>query len=108
VVPRGAGQDGGLRHLSVAKHMTEAPCLGGYCEMCPVKIQMKCEAKRMTPSDRIAHIRQCLRNMKPVMGYEIAYAAAIGEELDELQRIFARLDEYTDQLNAAENGVPCA
>lgn len=68
---------------------------------------MECEGLSMTPSERIDHIRQCLRNMKPVMGYEIAYAAVIGEELDELQSIFALLDEYVDRLMPQKNGDIC-
>ena len=82
-------------------------CPGGWCDWCPVIIQLECEGKRMTPSERIDHIRQCLRNMKPVMGYEIAYAAVIGEELDELQRIFTLLDEYADRLMPQKNGDTC-
>lgn len=61
----------------------------------------------MTPAVRIDHIRQCLRNMNPIMGYELAYAAAIGEELDELERLFRLLDDYAATLLAAkENGGP--
>jgi len=76
-------------------------CPGGWCDWCPVKIQIKCMDERMTPTARIEHIRQCLRNMKPTMGYEVAYATVIGQELDELERIFARLDEY---VRTAETG----
>lgn len=75
-------------------------CPGGWCDWCPVKIQIECEEKKMTPIDRINHIRQCLRNMNPIMGYELAYAAAIGEELAELERIFLLLDEYAAGLLA--------
>lgn len=53
-------------------------CQGGYCEMCPVKIQLECE---MTIKARIEHIRQCLRRMKPTMGFELAAAAEIEKEL---------------------------
>lgn len=59
-------------------------CLGGYCEMCPVKIQLECE---MTTKDRIGHIRQCLRRLKPTMGFELAAAAEIEKELVELEQI---------------------
>lgn len=59
-------------------------CPGGYCEMCPVKIQLECE---MTITDRIEHIRQCLRRLKPTMGFELAAAAEIEKELAELEQI---------------------
>lgn len=59
-------------------------CSGGYCEMCPVKIQLECE---MTIKERVEHIRQCLRNMKPTMGFEIAAAEEIEKELAELELI---------------------
>lgn len=52
--------------------------------MCPVKIQLECE---MTITDRIEHIRQCLRRMKPTMGFELAAAAEIEKELVELEQI---------------------
>ncbi len=59
-------------------------CSGGYCEMCPVNIQLECE---MTTKDRIEHIRQCLRRMKPTMGFELAAAEEIEKELVELELI---------------------
>ena len=55
--------------------------------MCPVKIQLECE---MTPCDRIEHIRQCLRRMKPTMGFELAAAEEIEKELVELGADFSR------------------
>lgn len=39
----------------------------------------------MTIKERIEHIRQCLRNMKPTMGFEIAAAEEIEKELVELE-----------------------
>ena len=35
----------------------------------------------MTPEERIEHIRQCLRRMKPTMGFELAAAEEIKKEL---------------------------
>ena len=43
----------------------------------------------MTIKDRIEHIRQCLRRMKPTMGFEIAAAAEIEKELVSLDKSFA-------------------
>ena len=65
-------------------------CPGGYCEMCPIKIQLECE---MTIKDRIEHIRQCVRRMKPTMGFEVAAAAEIEKELVVLDESFAVLTE---------------
>ena len=61
-------------------------CAGGYCEMCPVKIQRECD---MTPIERIDHIRQCLIRMRPTMGYEKAGAAEIEKDLKKLEEHFA-------------------
>lgn len=69
-------QDGGMRKVQMENGLTR--CSGGYCEMCPVRIQLECE---MTPCDRIEHIRQCLRQMKPTMGFELAAVAEIEKEL---------------------------
>ena len=41
----------------------------------------------MTITDRIEHIRQCLRRLKPTMGFELAAAAEIEKELVELEQI---------------------
>lgn len=60
--------------------------------MCPVKIQLECE---MTIKDRIDHIRQCLRRLKPTMGFELAAAAEIEKELVVLDESFAA---YTTAL----------
>lgn len=49
-----------------------------------------------TPIERIEHIRQCLRNMKPTMGYELDGAAEIRKELDALREIFGRLDRMIE------------
>ena len=62
-------------------------CQGGWCDWCPVNIQLECEEQRMTPIERIEHIRQCLRRMKPTMGFELAAAAEIEKELVELELI---------------------
>lgn len=66
-------------------------CRGGYCEMCPVKIQLECEGQMATPIARIEHIRQCLRRMRPTMGYELAGALEIEQELAVLEDILRRL-----------------
>ena len=72
------------------------PCNGGYCEMCPVKIQLECEMK---PCDRIEHIRQCLRLMNPILGSELAGADAIEKELLVLEMIFTRLGVMVEALS---------
>lgn len=55
-----------------------------------------------TPIARIEHIRQCLRRMRPVMGYELAGAVEIEQELAELEGIFDRLNGMI--AAAATNG----
>lgn len=70
-------------------------CQGGWCDWCPVKIQIECEEKKMTPIERIEHIRQCVRRMKPTMGFELAAAAEIEKELVVLDESF---DAYTAAL----------
>lgn len=52
----------------------------------------------MTPSERIEHIRQCLRRMNPVLGSELAGAAAIEKELQALEMIFSRLGVMVEAL----------
>lgn len=74
-------------------------CPGGYCDWCPVKIQLECEEQRMTPIERIEHIRQCLRRMNPVLGSELAGAAAIEKELLALELIFTRLGVMVEALS---------
>lgn len=76
-----------------------ATCPGGYCEMCPVKIQLECEEQRMTPIERIEHIRQCLLLDKATMGFELAGAAAIEKELLALEHIFTRLGVMVEALS---------
>lgn len=73
--------------------MARSACSGGYCEMCPVRIQLECE---MTPCDRIEHIRQCLRRMKPTMGFELAAVAEIEKELVAMEEIFTHLNQMLD------------
>lgn len=74
-------------------------CQGGWCDWCPVKIQLECEEQRMTPIERIEHIRQCLRRMNPVLGSELAGAAAIEKELQALELIFTRLGVMVEALS---------
>ena len=73
-------------------------CRGGWCDWCPVKIQLECEEQRMTPIERIEHIRQCLRRMNPVLGSELAGAAAIEKQLLALEMIFTRLGVMVARL----------
>lgn len=68
-------------------------CQGGWCDWCPVKIQLECEEQRMTPIERIEHIRQCLRRMNPVLGSELAGAAAIEQELRALEQVLVQQAE---------------
>lgn len=75
-------------------------CPGGYCEMCPVKIQLECE---MTIKDRIEHIRQCLRRLKPTMGFELAAAAEIEKELGALDESFAADTAAIEELRVDMN-----
>lgn len=53
----------------------------------------------MTPIERIEHIRQCLRRMNPVLGSELAGAAAIEKELQGLELIFTRLRVMVEALS---------
>lgn len=53
----------------------------------------------MTPIERIEHIRQCLRRMNPVLGSELAGAAAIEKGLQVIELIFARLDVMVEALS---------
>ena len=97
MVPGGTWQDGGMRKVQMENGLIR--CSGGYCEMCPVKIQLKCEEQRMTPIERIEHIRQCLRRMKPTMGFELAAVAEIEKELVALELIFTRLGVMVEALS---------
>lgn len=74
------------------------PCRGGYCEMCPVKIQLECEERMTTPIDRLDHIEQILVRLRPTMGYELGGAATIRAELAALREIFARPYSVKDDL----------
>lgn len=104
MVPGGKGEDDRLCYLPMEQGVI---CRGGYCEMCPEKIQLECEDRRMTPIRRIDHIRQCLRLMKPTMGVELAGAAAIETELAALELIFTRLGEMVETALSTEDR-PCA
>lgn len=84
--------------MLVAKSETQAilaTCPGGWCDWCPVKIQLECE---MTTEDRIEHIRQCLRRMKPTMGFELAAAAEIEKELVALATFSAAATAAIEEL----------
>lgn len=80
-------------------------CPGGYCEMCPQTIQRECE---MTPRDRVEHIRQCVRLMRPTMGFELAGAAAIELDCQALDQVFTRLEGLLAEIQRqAMDFPPC-